>query len=215
MVHQWQQCLFAATISSTISISICLTYNPKIIDFFRNEDSDTPVMKFPKEPVTYYLTPPWPKMIIFDLDYTLWPFWVDTHVDLPFSLKNGKIIDRHGTVIKLYPETIYVLEFLKSRGIDCAAASRTGEIEGAEELCRLFNLNKYFTYKEIYPGSKVTHFKRFQEQSGVKFQDMLFFDDEHRNIYDLSRLNVTCILVSNGMTMKVLHQGLQTFAKKN
>ena len=58
-------------------------------------------------------------------------------------------------------------------------------------------------------------FSRFQEQSGVKFQDMLFFDDEHRNIYDLSRLNVTCILVSNGMTMKVLHQGLQTFAKKN
>lgn len=56
-------------------------------------------------------------------------------------------------------------------------------------------------------------FFRFQELSGVRFQDMLFFDDEHRNINDISRLSVTCTLVSNGMTMKLLKQGLQTFAK--
>lgn len=43
---------------------------------------------------------------------------------------------------------------------------------------------------------------------------MLFFDDEHRNIKDLTKLNVTSILVKNGMTMKALEEGLQVFANK-
>ena len=37
---------------------------------------------------------------------------------------------------------------------------RTGEIDGAEQLLHLWDWNKYFTYKEIYPGSKVTHFAK-------------------------------------------------------
>ncbi|XP_062994870.1 magnesium-dependent phosphatase 1 [Elgaria multicarinata webbii] len=155
-----------------------------------------------------------PSLVVFDLDYTLWPFWVDTHVDPPFQrTSDGSVQDQNRQPVNLYPEVPAVLERLHSEGIPMAAASRTGEIQGATQLLDLFNMNRYFRYTEIYPGSKVTHFQRLSQQSGIPLSQMLFFDDESRNIYDVSKLGVTCILVPNGMNLSVLSQGLETFVR--
>ncbi|KAL1789801.1 magnesium-dependent phosphatase 1 [Sigmodon hispidus] len=61
------------------------------------------------------------------IDYTLWPFWVDTHVDPPFhKSSDGTVRDRLVQDIRLYPEVPQVLDRLQSLGVPIAAASRTG-----------------------------------------------------------------------------------------
>ncbi|WAR12134.1 MGDP1-like protein [Mya arenaria] len=156
-----------------------------------------------------------PKMVVFDLDYTLWPFWVDTHVDPPFQKrKSGEIVDRHGRVVKPFRDVPKVLAKLKQDGYIIAVASRTACTQEANSLCALFDWDQYFSYKEIYPGCKITHFNKFKKNSGIDFEDMLFFDDEYRNIRDLSKVGVTCYYIDEniGVTEGVIEEGFQQFA---
>ncbi|XP_059474565.1 magnesium-dependent phosphatase 1-like [Neocloeon triangulifer] len=155
-----------------------------------------------------------PKLIVFDLDWTLWPFHVDTNVDPPFTrLPNGNIIDQRKREIEHFPEVPKILERLVSEGYQVAVASRTGEIKGAEQLLQLFDWNKYFSYKEIYPGCKKTHFSKFKKNSGFDYSEMLFFDDEYRNIRDLVSVGVCSILVDEGVDSSVIADGLKKYAE--
>ncbi|GFY62363.1 magnesium-dependent phosphatase 1, partial [Trichonephila inaurata madagascariensis] len=83
--------------------------------------------------------------------------------------------------------------------------------EGAKKLIQLFDWEKYFTYKEIYPGRKTTHFERMHKASEINYSDMLFFDDEQRNILDLKRVGVTSILVPDGVNKQIIEEALQNF----
>ena len=40
---------------------------------------------------------------------------------------------------------------------------------------------------------------------------MVFFDDEHRNIVDVGKLGVTCIIVKNGMNHTLVESALKKF----
>ncbi|XP_020893030.1 magnesium-dependent phosphatase 1 isoform X2 [Exaiptasia diaphana] len=119
-----------------------------------------------------------PKLIVFDLDYTLWPLWVDTHVKLPIK------------------------------------KTKTTEPAVAYELIKIFEIEDFFHYKEIYPGCKVKHFKKFAESSNIPFKEMLFFDDEERNIWDINQLGVTCLHVPDGISMASFQDGLEIYSDK-
>nr|CAD7395342.1 unnamed protein product [Timema poppensis] len=129
------------------------------------------------------------------------------------SKTRSEVVDSRGEIIRYYPEVPEVLKKLANDGIILAVASRTSEIKGANQLLKLFDWDQYFKYKEIYPGSKVTHFNKIKKDSGVSFKDMIFFDDEQRNIRDLTQHGVVSILVKNGVSFKVIEEGLLQFRK--
>ena len=83
-----------------------------------------------------------------------------------------------------------------------AAASRTHQPVWANNLLEIFNIDKYFACKEIYAGSKVTHLKKIHESFNIQYDQIAFFDDEQRNIDDVSKLGVNCVLVSNGIKIE-------------
>lgn len=153
-------------------------------------------------------------LIVFDLDYTLWPF----HVELerpPFKKQsNGQIVDGHGRKMKCFPDVPEVLRKLHSLGYTLAVASRTSAPQEGRQLVKLFGWSQYFEYLEIYPGCKVTHFNQFKKQSGIPLENMLFFDDESRNIVDINKIGSVAILVKNGVNSGVIENGIKEFVSR-
>lgn len=108
-----------------------------------------------------------------------------------------------------YPETLQVLEHW-SKKCEIAVASRTSYPPGAESLLNLFGIDKYIKYREIYPGCKHTHFASLKKKSTFEYSEMIFFDDEMRNIRDLKKLGVESVLINSdvGVTMKIIQEAV-------
>jgi magnesium-dependent phosphatase 1 len=147
------------------------------------------------------------KLFVFDLDFTLWDAgggWCDT-TNPPYAWKNGKLLDSSGDWIRLYDDVIEILENLKAHKKFIVAASRTYQPVWAQDLLHLFDIDKYFDLKEIYPTGKTKHFKRIQNHFRLPYSEMVFFDDEHRNIDEVGRLGVESVFVTNGIKSTMVY----------
>lgn len=158
-----------------------------------------------------------PGLVVFDLDFTLWDcggLWIDC-TSHPFTRSlEGEVSDREGRSFRLYDDAIAILDQLATGGIPLGVASRTQRPDWALELLRLWELEERFQYHEIYPGSKVSHFKSLRASSGIPFEEMIFFDDEERNITEVGSLGVHCYQVKNGLGLPILEAALKSFSEK-
>lgn len=66
---------------------------------------------------------------------------------------------------------------------------------------------------QIYPGSKITHMQKLHKDTGVPFEEMLFFDDESRN-RDTESLGVTMWLVRDGTTWGEIEAGVREWRRR-
>lgn len=155
-----------------------------------------------------------PELIVFDLDLTLWScggIWVDCTTPPYHCDQHGKVWDATGREMRFYADVVEILEEIESLGCSTALASRTDRPDWAREVLQLLGYGNHFDYQQIYPGSKVTHFTKLQEQTNLAFDTMLFFDDEHRNIVEVGELGVKCVEISNGLDWASFDRGLKMF----
>ncbi|RWR74135.1 magnesium-dependent phosphatase 1 [Cinnamomum micranthum f. kanehirae] len=141
-----------------------------------------------------------PRLVVFDLDYTLWPFYCECRSKREMP--------------RLYTHAKGIMYALKDKGIDMAIASRSPTPDIAKTFLNKLEIQSMFVAQEIFSSwtHKTEHFQRIHRRTGVPFKSMLFFDDEDRNIESVSNMGVTSILVGDGVTLGALRQGLTNFA---
>ena len=157
-----------------------------------------------------------PQLIVFDLDFTLWDCggtWCDC-LTPPFQIRDGRVIDRTGRHVQLYEDVIDILDDCDARNIPIAVASRTEQPDWARQLLDLLGIRDRFAYEEIDPSSKLQHFAALQQSSAMDYPEMLFFDDERRNIEEVSDLGVLSILVPDGMHRHLFDNHMMEFADR-
>lgn len=180
---------------------------------------------------------PLPRLVVFDLDYTLWPFWVDCHVSPPLKANSAHNVctDKIGETFEFYRDVPAILHGLSMAGIKLAVASRTTTPELGRDMLKLLHvppasslllpegadadggkksrdksrkaIEFFDAGLEIYPTTKLRHFEVLGKRTGIPFTEMLFFDDESRN-RDTEGLGVTMWLVEGGVSWHQIEKGI-------
>ena len=153
------------------------------------------------------------KLVVFDLDFTLWDaggLWCDC-LRPPFSKRGSGVFDADSRQVRLYEDVESILDLLDERGLPMGLASRTGQPGWAKRLLGLLGVGSRWAFEEIYPSSKVRHFEALKASSQIEYDRMLFFDDEMRNVEEVGELGVKVVHVRGGLSLQTFKDGLSLF----
>ncbi|KAG3184188.1 hypothetical protein PC128_g13871 [Phytophthora cactorum] len=189
-----------------------------------------------------------PRLVVFDLDFTLWYPEMYELWGAPFK-KNpttGVVTDCKGEQVHFFGAVHTVLSILETDPqfrdtTEVAVASRTTEPKWAKTCMRLMDVDigdvsskdmkeeeseeseenddeeekksllSIVDYEAIYPRNKRVHFEQLKKDSGIPYEDMLFFDNEYGNVHDIQKLGVTCAYCPQGLTEGSWIQGMEEF----
>jgi len=177
-----------------------------------------------------------PDLIAFDLDYTLWPGWIDTHYTGPLRRPSPNslnyLLDKNDKRLSLYPSVSRILHRLQESQISIAATSRTNAPEVTRDALALLLVPPpkerprerpqraidFFESLEIYGEPKRVHFSELHKKTQIPYSMMLFFagdPSEHLSNSDVARFGVTFVPINPkyGLTDAVLEDGIREWRR--
>ena len=105
----------------------------ELIDFWRNNE---------------YIKP---NVIVFDLDFTLWPYFANRYYQIPFKIHKNSLIDSKNKKFTYFNDVPNILKILKEEcfknGEKLAIASRSGDRKTVESLLEFSCHFKAFLFK--------------------------------------------------------------------
>lgn len=166
------------------------------------------------------------KLVIYDLDRTLWRISGDIHASLcrpPFSRSGaGVLVDSRGNELRLMPSAVRALDEWAGRKTTLSVLS-ANDFEVCREIMEMLGIWRYFKYPQIEWDDRdagtcdkarlllklLEEFRR-RDSLEIKPGNVLFIDDRAANIERLKGLGVRC--VHFGLDIK---DHMEIFAKIN
>jgi magnesium-dependent phosphatase-1 len=176
-----------------------------------------------------------PSLLVFDCDFTIWPFDCDKDVFSPFrNIPFGGIIDCFGRPANPFRDIQKIFAGIVDAGIPVAFLSRNPSAVYIEELLRCIMIypktkspmslwdampsREYFhAYSSGGVGKgKDKHFAALQKVCSIPFHKMLFFDDLPENILAAQAQGTTTVLVgvTRGLNVEAMDAGIDLWRSK-
>lgn len=173
---------------------------------------------------------PLPKVVVIDLDQTLWGFDAaqPKYATPHRRLDKNRVQCSGGAVASPFPEAVACLQTLfqvdrEGQSLRVAVASMNSRREVCLSLLNKFGLMAYASLPgidpamvQIHKGNKRQHLTALAHAGGVSFTDMLFFDDFSVNISTGRKLGVvSCkVLPHEGLTFLALEKGIKAWREQ-
>ncbi|OBA23487.1 magnesium-dependent phosphatase-1 [Metschnikowia bicuspidata var. bicuspidata NRRL YB-4993] len=165
----------------------------------------------------------YPHAVVFDLDYTLWPFWCDYHVDPPISrVTDSELKDSSGYKLALCPDVESIIRELVENNVTIISASRTPTPHIAKKVLSLIKINgkpmiEHFHSLQWGEGTKIKHISRAVQDLGLEDHlengSFILFDDEARN-RDVESIGCHFAFIEDyrrGLTRPIFENALKTW----
>jgi len=178
---------------------------------------------------------PNPALLVFDCDWTLYPFDCDKDRIGPFIWQSWHgVVDYYGRPSNSYTDVSSIFGAIIDSGIPVAFLSRNPSAQQVKQLLSIIPCNTkvettkksllnampsdaYFhAYSSAGIGKgKDKHFNALKKASEITFSDMLFFDDMPDNISAAEVQGTTAVLLGRtGFTLEAFTGGLERWRQK-
>lgn len=164
-----------------------------------------------------------PRVLVFDLDDTLWGGEVDCSGGPPFAgVDTHTIKCSRGRKIRLFRDVpeIFAAIARHESVMHVAYASRTWEPSWAKQALAEYIVPHDKNMWTICAAhgwgdcAKTHHFSEIKKTLGIDYSEMMFFDNERRNIIEIQKLGAYCVYCPEGLTRDIFIESLHEFSRR-